>query len=545
MRKNNPIRDFINLSYVQLLQFKNYIKVTLTNPLTAIKSVITYIMPFVFMALPLFTGKTKPKVVDISVKNNFTINIISLVVTSILLLMLLYSLYSSVSTYKPTQFSISDANYLFSSPITPRTIYLWTMLRSSIASIGTILISIILYIIYGYRYFKININNFVYVALGLLFLGIAIKAITFFIYSICMKFKIQKIVKIFVLALNISLVIYVLGSIIYYRDILKGLFASINGNVISNVPIIGWARDMLISPFFKEYNPIYRLIALLIVTGILFFLAVYFATDYYEEAVETIDIKERNTKALKSKNTDELQGLNNDKNKKVKEVKSKYEFKGVWAFIWKGYIVNERNSGRILRYVLIAIVFTISMVAAYCERNSSSDNILGIYLITTLIMVSSGGMSSISLRYERGKQYLFLIPGKAWEKMLALHFWSFISNFSFNVAIVAPIIIMNRKANIFGVVFLLLALCGTYVVTVFNKLLINLIMPSFDDGKNGFLMMIFDVIAFLPAGALGGAAGYFLKSLVVGLGVYVIGIIITGFIFCLFMEELFGAVELK
>lgn len=124
MKKNNPIRDFINLSYVQLLQFKNYIKVTLTNPLTAIKSVITYIMPFVFMALPLFTGKTRPKVVDISVKNNFTINIISLVVTSILLLMLLYSLYSSVSTYKPTQFSISDANYLFSSPITPRTIYL-------------------------------------------------------------------------------------------------------------------------------------------------------------------------------------------------------------------------------------------------------------------------------------------------------------------------------------------------------------------------------------------------------------------------------------
>lgn len=545
MRKNNPIRDFINLSYVQLLQFKNYIKVTLTNPITAIKSVVTYIMPFVFMALPLFTGKTKPRVLDISVKNNFTLNIISLVVTSILLLMLLYSLYSSVSKYKPTQFSISDANYLFSSPITPRTIYLWTMIRSSIASIGTILISIILYIIYGNRYFKININNFVYVALGLLFLGIAMKAINFFIYSICTKFKIQKVVKIFVLALSISLFIYVLGSIIYYRDILKGLFASINGNVISNVPIIGWARDMLISPFFKEYNPIYRLIALFIVTGILFFLAVYFATDYYEEAVETIDIKERNTKALKSKNTDELQGLNNNKNKKVKEVKSKYEFKGVWAFIWKGYIVNERNSGRILRYVLIAMVFTFSMVVAYFLRKSSSDEILEIYLITTLIMLPSGGMISISLRYERGKQYLFLIPGKAWEKMLALHFWSFINNFSFNVAIVAPIIIMNRKANIFGAVFLLLALCGTYVVTVFNKLLINLIMPSFDDGKNGFLMMLFDVIAFLPSGALGGVAGYFLKSLVVGLGVYVTGIIITGFIFCLFMEELFGAVELK
>lgn len=547
MRKNNPIRDCINLSYIQFLQFKNYIKVTLTNPLTAIKSGFTYMMPFVFMALPLFTGKAKPKIVDISVKDNFTLNIISLVVTSILIITLLYSLYSAVSKYKPTQFSISDANYLFSSPIEPRTIYFWTMVRSSITSIGTISLLIIMYIIYGYRYFKIHLSNFVYVAFGLLLLGIVLKAITFFVYSICMRFRIKNVIKTFVYGLMVILSIYLLGSIIYYKDILKGLFASVNGNLMSNVPIVGWGRDLLISPFFKQYNPLYRLITLLIVTIVVFFLAVYFATDYYEEAVESIEIIERNTKVVKSKNADELADLTseNEKKKKVKKVKSKYEFKGPWAFMWKGYVVNHRSSSNIFIYVITVIFFIGSMVIAYFSKKSSSDTILVEYLVITLSMLSSGAMVPSPLKYERGKQYLFLTPGKAWQKMIALHFWSFVNNFLLNIAITVPIIIMDRKVNIFGVLFLFLALCGTYIVTVFNKLLINLLLPSFDDGKNGFLMLIFDVVAFLPAAALGAGIGYLIKSLVIGLGIYVVGVIIMGCIYCAFMDELFKGIELK
>ena len=124
-------------------------------------------------------------------------------------------------------------------------------------------------------------------------------------------------------------------------------------------------------------------------------------------------------------------------------------------------------------------------------------------------MVTSGGMSVTSLKYERTKQYLFIIPGKAWEKIVSLHFFEFIRNFILNFCIVLPIAIMNRKVNLFGVLFLLLGLWGTYIITVFNKLLINLIMPSFDDGKNGFLMMFFDVLAFAPAAIVAGVIGYF------------------------------------
>lgn len=550
MKRNNPVRDCINLSYIEFLKLKNYIKVTMTNPLTAIKSAWAYIFPIIIFAMPLFTNKksVKRKIIDISIKNNFTLNIILLIVTLILLIVLLYCIYSAANQYRPSQFSISDANYLFSSPIEPRTIYLWTMLRSIINSFGTILFFMLVYFLYGYRYFKLNLPNFGYVAFGLLFLVLFLKSLSFFIYSMCMKFKIGKLIKIFVYLCMAASGIYVIGSIIYKRDILKGLFFSINSNVINNVPILGWTKDALISPFFPQYNPLYKVIALFIVASVFFFLAVYFATDYYEEAVGTIEIMERNKKAIKSQNADDIQDMasKKEKNKEVKAVKDKFDYKGAWAFVWKARIVNHRTSSNVIMYIFWVLAFVVSMIVAYFERSLSSDKILSEYLIVAFSMVASGGMGISPLKYERTKQYLFIIPGKAWEKMIALHFFDFIRNFMLNLCIVLPIVIMNRKANLFGVLFLLLGLWGTYIVTVFNKLLINLIMPSFDDGKNGFLMIVFDVLVFAPAGGVAALAGYFLfHSIVWGLLVYCIGIIATGAVYCVFMQSLFGAIEMR
>jgi|GEM_PF-1970469 len=550
MKKNNPIRDCINLSYIEFLKFKNYLKVTMTHPLTAIKTVWSYLFVIITFAVPLFSGKNSKKriIVDISVKDNFTLNIISLIVTIILLIVFFYAIYSAANKYRPSQFSISDANYLFSSPIEPRTIYLWTMLRSIINSLGLILFFIIMYFLYGARYYKINLSNFVYVAFGLLFLVLLLKSLSFFIYSVCMKFKVYALIKGFVYVCMSATGIYAAGSMLYKKDIVKGLFWSLNSSIISNVPVLGWIRDVLISPFFSTYNPLYKVIALFIIASVLFFLAVYFATDYYEEAVQSIDIVERNKKVAKSQNPDDIQDMVSEKSKKkeVKAVKDKFEFKGPWAFIWKANIVNQRTSTNVIMYIFWGLAFTVSMIVAYLQRNSTSSKVLEEYLTTTLIMVTSGGMSVTSLKYERTKQYLFIIPGKAWEKIVSLHFFDFIRSFMLNLCIVLPIVIMNRRVSIFGVLFLLLGLWGTYIITVFNKLLINLIMPSFDDGKNGVLMALFDMLAFAPAGIVAGVIGYFFfHSLVWGLFIYCLGLLGTGALYCLFMENLFSAIEMK
>ena len=374
MKKNNPIRDCINLSYIEFLKFKNYLKVTMTHPLTAIKTVWSYLFLILMIAMPLFSGKNSKKriIVDISVKDNFTLNIISLIVTIILLIVFFYSIYSAANKYRPSQFSVSDANYLFSSPIEPRTIYLWTMLRSIISSLGLILFFIAMYLLYGVRYYKINLSNLVYVAFGLLFLILLLKSLSFFIYSVCMKFKVDGLIRGFVYVCMAATGIYAAGSMLYKKDIVKGLFWSLNSSIISNVPVLGWIRDVLISPFFSGYNPLYKVIALFIIASVFFFLAVYFATDYYEEAVETIEVVERNKKAAKSTEIlmiFKIWLVKKRREKKVKLVKDKFEFKGAWAFIWKANIVNQRTSTNVIMYIFWGLAFVVSMIVAYLERN--------------------------------------------------------------------------------------------------------------------------------------------------------------------------------
>lgn len=549
MKRNNPLKDCINLSYIELLKFKNFIKVTLTNPLTAIKSMITYLLPFAFMLLPILTGSSKKRVAVKAVSvNNFVFNIIVAILVVIILMIFLGRIYYSSGKYSPSQFTISDVNYLFSSPIQPRTIYAWTMLRNCIRSIGVIILFMIVYVIYGKMFAKLYPVNIAYTSVGLAFLTLFFKSFSFFIYSLSLKFNLESKIKKFVYAMIIVFAGYVILSIVQEKDAVKGIFQALNGTNMGYVPIIGWSRDILISPFFKNFNPLYKILAMVIAAVVVFFLAVYFATDYYEEASDVAEIVNERIKAVKENKIDEI-SINPEKErakkKKLKEIKSRFEYSGPWSLIWKSYVVNSRTSSNTLYYVVTAVLLIISAVISYVSRNRKFNDIILIYLSATIGMVFGGVSTATPIRSERHKAYMFLIPGRGREKVLALHFWSFLKNFIINFVIVIPLFILVKHSNLIGCIVLLLTLCGTYVISLFGMLLVSLIMPGFDNGKNGFFAQLLDVMSLVPAIIAGIIAGVVAKDIIIGLLFYVVGLILTGIMYLILMDKIFNRLEMN
>ena len=141
--KNNAFRDCMNLFYIEILKFKNMIFDSFCNPMAAVKSIMKYAFPIILIIWSfVFKGKRNASG---NFNFNLGIDILGSIVIGILILIVCISLYKTVEKYNPTQFTISDVNYLFPSPISPRTLYIFALIRNSFISTVRIFISLIIY----------------------------------------------------------------------------------------------------------------------------------------------------------------------------------------------------------------------------------------------------------------------------------------------------------------------------------------------------------------------------------------------------------------
>ena len=542
MKKSNAAHDFYSLTYIEFLKLKNQIKLSFTNPLTSLKTIFIYIIPYICILLPLFDKKSKP--VQLKLGGGFPGEIISAVLITILVLVLIGTIISACGKYSPTQFTISDVHYLFTSPISSKTIYAWTLVSSAVkGSVGNIAI-IILYFIYGIKFFKINSIYFIYVFIGMILMDMFFKTLTYCTYSVSNRFKLENIITKVMYGVLFVFIGYILVSIAVSKNFSVGILSCLNGKIVSNIPAAGWIRNILMSPItFK--SPLFEVISLLVLTSIMFFIAVYFADDYYEEAAKGAESRYIVKKAIDEGKLDELQDNKENAKKKVKTVKSRHEYKGAGAFIWKSYISSTRISENKVFMFFLIISLGITVFAGVHFRNANFKNVYGIYTIiiaSTLLFVP---MIATPLSDEKDKQYMFLLPGRARDKILAMHAQLFLKAIAFAAAITFPILFTVKSANVVGIIAIWISIFSTNILSLYGMLLVTLIMPSFDNGKNSYFVMLIDVLALVPAIVLAIIIAVVTKNPVLSYIIYSLALVLTIFIFYLFTDKLFDRLELK
>lgn len=544
MKKSNMAHDFFSLTYIELLKFKNQIKLSFTNPLTSLKTIFIYILPYAFILLPMLDKKSKP--VQIKLGGGIPGEIISAIIVSIMILIIIGTIISACSKYSPTQFTISDVHYLFASPIDQKTIYAWTLVSSVIKGSINNLAIILLYVIYGTKFFKINSIYFIYVFIGMILMDMFFKTLTYCTYSVSNKFGLEDVIKKVMYGLLFIFIGYILVSIASAKDFLTGIISCLNGRIISNIPAAGWIRNILMCPItFK--SPLFEIIALLILTSVMFAVAVYLADDYYEEAAKSAESYSVMKKALDEGKFDELSDdkENSDKKKKVKIVKSKHEYKGSGAFIWKSYIMSSRISGNKIFVIFIMLCFAVTLFLGLRFRNASFKSISSIYLIIISGTLFFMPIVATPLSDEKDKQYMFLLPGRARDKILAMHAQLFLKMIIYAASITFPIMFTVKSINIGGMIAIWISIFATNIVTLYGMLIVTLIMPSFDNGKNAYFVMLIDLMSLLPAAAFAVIVAVITKNAVLSYSIYSVMLAATIFLFYMLTDKLFNMIELK
>ncbi|WP_234122940.1 putative ABC exporter domain-containing protein [Clostridium hydrogenum] len=539
--KDSVFVDFISLAYVEIVKLKNNFIEALKHPVTAIKAIGSFIFPFLLI---LFVYTRKDGGASNMLRAAIKPHILSAVIMAVLLLVFILTIYNSISKYNPSQFCSADVNYLFPLPISPRTIFAWTIVRKCIKNLLESILLVIVMAIVISKVYDIRIFKLIYLIIAMWLFPILQNSLIFFIYTLSNKFNLGKIIKYCVLGFTGVIITYLLYNIINSKNIGDALISNLNGEVFSNIPIAGWLRDMLIASIVSNKPPLIQTISLIIITAAILFSAIYFADDYYEEAGACVHYYEK-IDDTSSRDTVYDMADNLEVSKKSKSVGniSAKEFTGPWAFIWKSYIINKRTAknGRLIGYA-IAVIASIAM--CYFLRGKEFNSVYPLFVLIFLQGAVVASKISSPLKYEIKKQYIFLLPGSAAKKLLAINVRPMINNLITDTLMIIPLLFFT-KTSVLQLIFLWFTAVTSIGICYFSVVVVVLITPPNDRSKNSIISTALSYLMFAPSIIVAILAAIYLKNTIFALSMFIISSTVIIMILLYLSDFLFSKLELR
>lgn len=511
MAKTNIITGIKALVYIRLMEMKNNIKLVFTHPARIIGAMLKVVVPIIAITrIPYIINSIEAKMQMLSL--NMPTSVIGAGVMFLLCAIFFLNLYKSVIDYYPTQYSSADVNFLFTAPINSRLIYGWSILQQVFNTLlGSLIMALPLLLMFRTFNIVVSDREIIYAFLGVAVFIIATKTLNFFLYSISKRFNIRTLVKTTVLISLAAVIAYFIISLYGSEDILQSAIEVLGGEGFNSIPIIGWTKGLILSPFIGSLN-LNNLVFLVIVTALMLLITVYLATDYYEEAIVSTEKLLKIRAAFSKNNMEEAKRLVSEKKTKVRSVQVNSNLRKAYAFLWKAIVINKRNSKAaitvILKYVMMA---AFGGMLGYVFRNLDYKEII-IYIIILSRVFKNTNSSFEGLEYELKKNYIFMLPGKVRHKLIAINIIPAIKALARNSVIIFPMFLFLKVDGVELLSFWVI-LSVANLLSLFTSTVIKIILPS-SDNKNKlmiFLGRIIETLLELPAVGM-GVLTYFLSS---------------------------------
>lgn len=517
------IIDLRNLLIIEFWQFKNKIKNAFVNPITGVKTA------FFFLALILILSDIPNNKLF---KSSFTsINgnsdLLGAAAMIITLTSIFITLYKASKKYTPVQFLKSDVYYLFPSPISSRVIYMWTLIRDSLKDLYIWFVCIIVYWSLVSKHFSMDLSRITVTLYAIFLLDIFCKAFGYLAYLLSNKFKIRQLIKAFNFTFVTALIIYTSISLIKKGFNSKSFYELLNGKVFSNIPIVGWTKDMLVYPNVTGKGIIFQAVMLSITVIMIIALTAYFAVDYYEFIAEYLETNDNIW--VKSKKDIDEDNIDRDLEKI-----DKLNIKGEFAFLWKANLERRRTVKFYYGYIG---AFIISCILGIVLKSHDIKDIMTVYLVMSFQVV--GILPNISsVKYELGKSYIYLIPGSFIKKVLALYMIPILGKTLFNALIIVPLGIIV-KMNFIQIILIWLSVSLATYIILFSMLLTNLMIPMEYDKEFGFTSLLNYVFLSAPV-IVGALMGIRFKSVILGLSYFCVTSIVILLLVLVISKKLFN-----
>ncbi|HHY79591.1 Putative ABC exporter [Thermoanaerobacter thermohydrosulfuricus] len=524
----------------ELMKLKNFIKDLIRNP----KRIIVYLFTFSgylwFLIYTIIFNKDK----QLSQLNEIKLSYLDAGLVIIILLGMILSIYSSLKQPGIIVYE-GDTVFLFSSPIKERKIFLWYMIKG-IFKFLALSILFVVYLPFLSKMMSVTeySSNLIYGYLGIFTYVFALVPLNFVIYSISMKYSAKQPIK-YILSGILVLIVSFAFYFIYKEKSLFGIIDYFSLKVWDYVPILGPAKQLILSYFMGEavYNIELVFVQLVTITFIIL-LGLYFATDYYEEVI-TYSEKTKEIR-IKAKKGDYYSGAEETakKMKRRRKVEVNLATKGPWAYIWLKMVENKRSLGSIYFNFYNLFLLLASVAFGYFLPKNDPTVIFAISFIYAYIAWLLTFVSTIST--ELNKMYIYIIPGEGIEKLIAVNFVTIFKAFIAAILIIIPAAIFI-KPGIVNTIAAIFFIIGFSTLDSFSAAFLQVMLPSKQDLKAA--MPLFKLFGFLfillPVGAVAIPLGVLTKNMGIGVFAASLMMFLESGVFLIFANFIFERLELK
>lgn len=422
-------------------------------------------------------------------------------------------------------FNESDINFIFTSPISPKSIIVHGMMKN----ILTYIIQYIIYFVAAIFIFKVSLIK----ALIITITGIIISNIINISLAVIMYGSEKLTAK---QKDYIKIVVYILLGLLFLfmlyttsrKSLSSGSFIDfLTGNLIMMIPIFGWEigflKLIILGP--DKYNIIATV--LYFISAIVLFIKVKnmdIVGDYYEEA---LSYSEDYTKAIKKSKEDG--GINFvGKNKKYKKIKFSTKGRLSKAIFYK-QIDEMKKLSFLSKYGRVLIYFLLSIAAGLILRGDKDIDANPLIILTATYVISSYFIIFFGKKSNWKKEfkmhYIYLIPDTTIKKVLYSTILETIKSLVEGFLLATPIVILMGLPiyNIFlcAIIYFLINTSILYIDLMIKEIISKKIGNMVAD----ILMLFVDSIFLLIGGGIIFLLGFIIDNIFatyMGLSIYLI-----------------------
>ncbi|MBU3135116.1 putative ABC exporter domain-containing protein [Clostridium gasigenes] len=498
------MKDLKILLYLDFLKIKNGLLDAIHNPLIFLKIFGPAIFFLVFFLI--FSGNYS----NTDNLSNITFTISNIVYTQVLggiaifasiLILGVFSFY--LCDYTPKNFTLSDIQYLFPSPLNNKIILFYSMVKSAIKGVGMFFLSIIFLIVILVSKTNISLVGLIPVAIGFFFILLFFISLSYLLFAIKVKTGLEKelklISRIFTGLLFILISYYIYKLYTYEFDI--SLFLKdIGSSYLISIPIISsiskFSSLILMQTLVPPILDLLFLLSLIILNCYIFTIL---NVDYYEDIANSVSDLNEKIKVAKASRGFNYNTQVENKIKKVNIGISSKERTGVMALYWKCSVARKRRQTSIKKYLVFALNIAISIGGAYATLKGYQLIALVSISVSTLYGVLIFTAAS-ELPRELKNLYIYLIPGSPIAKIFATLLDEILLLVIRITIMFVPSIVLRHEYLILGIGIYIITILTTFVLRMQNLVMI-LLLPREEDVGPGMLSILFSmIIVMVPVG---------------------------------------------
>ena len=452
----------------------------------------------------------------------------------------LYSLYRG-TLESSTFFTMGDVHLLFPTPVSPKKILLYSMVKQSLTHIFLYSFLILALMPLILNITQIDMQYFSFMYLGFVSLFLVIAPLNFLVFAVGSKYGLHRLLQQFILALAAIFVLYLAGYVIAAKDLVQGLLWGLNAPWFSYLPVIGWSKVVFMTAVtgYSALSIIGLFLQLLFLAGCIA-LSYSTADDYYEDTLQATAQRalRRKQKAGEAK-TQRFSLSLGKKNLAVKKVGS-----GPWAFFWRSKVEYSRSD--LHPYLgFWTLIFLLAGAAVGIFTAQGAEGLTAVYttngIIAYIIFIFS---ASNAAQHELAKPYIFLVPGSNLLKIISSNLADILRMSANILALNIPLGILLQVPLQIIVIMILFDL-SFYTLNLSANFLIRTLFPHALDQKTLFplFLMLQVLLLLLPGAIVGGILGFvFQSAALVFAGITLVNFIIIG-VLLLLSNKIFARLE--